>query len=63
MRRAKTIVAKVSPYSLDSGAWSASLHAAEVQGIKVKWREIGWNALIEKFALNSIGVELLEVEV
>ncbi|ALQ95703.1 hypothetical protein XFPR_11580 [Xylella fastidiosa] len=63
MRRAKTIVAKVSPCSLDSGAWSASLHAGEVQGIKVKWREIGWNALIEKFALNSIGVELLEVEV
>ena len=23
------------------------VHAGEVQGIKVKWREVGWNALIE----------------
>ncbi len=22
------------------------VHAGEVQGIKVKWREVGWNALI-----------------
>ena len=39
------------------------VHAGEMQGIKVKWREIGWNALIEEFAPNSIGAELLEVEV
>ena len=38
------------------------VHAGEVQGIKVKWREIGWNALIEEFAPHSIGAELLEVE-
>ena len=38
------------------------VHAGEVQGIKVKWREIGWNALIEEFTPNSIGAELLEVE-
>ena len=37
-------------------------HAGEVQGIKVKWREVGWNALIEEFAPDSIGAELLEVE-
>ncbi len=38
------------------------VHAGAVQGIKVKWREIGWNALIEEFAPQSIGAELLEVE-
>lgn len=38
------------------------VHAGEVQGIKVKWREVGWNALIEEFAPGSIGTELLEVE-
>lgn len=38
------------------------VHAGEVQGIKVKWREIGWNALIEEFAPQSIGAEMLEVE-
>ena len=38
------------------------VHAGEVQGIKVKWREVGWNALIKEFALDSIGAELLEVE-
>lgn len=38
------------------------VHIGEVQGIKVKWREIGWNALIEEFAPKSIGEELLEVE-
>lgn len=38
------------------------VHAGEVQGIKVKWREVGWNALIEDFAPDSIGAELLEVE-
>jgi len=38
------------------------VHLGEVQGIKVKWRELGWNALIEEFAPRSIGAELLEVE-
>ena len=38
------------------------VHAGEVQGIKVKWREVGWNALIEEFAPDSIGAELLEIE-
>jgi hypothetical protein len=38
------------------------VHAGEVQGIKVKWREVGWNALIKEFAPDSIGAELLEVE-
>lgn len=38
------------------------VHAGEVQGIKVKWREVGWNALIAEFAPDSIGAELLEVE-
>ena len=38
------------------------VQAAEVQGIKVKWREVVWNALIEEFAPDSIGAELLEVE-
>lgn len=39
------------------------VHSGEVQGIKVKWREIGWNALIEEFAPSGIGAEMLEVEV
>ena len=38
------------------------VHTGEVQGIKVKWREIGWNALIEEFAPSGIGAKLLEVE-
>jgi hypothetical protein len=38
------------------------VHAGEVQGIKVKWRGVGWNALIKEFAPDSIGAELLEVE-
>jgi len=38
------------------------VHAGELQGIKVRWRELGWNKLIEEFAPNSIGAELLEVE-
>ena len=36
--------------------------AGPVQGIRVKWRELGWNALIKEFAPESIGAELLEVE-
>lgn len=43
-------------------AMSKLVHAGEVQGIKVKWREVGWNALIAEFAPDSIGAELLEVE-
>ncbi len=38
------------------------VHTGEIQGIKVKWREIGWNALIEEFAPSGIGAEMLEVE-
>ncbi len=38
------------------------VHAGEVQGIKVKWRELGWDALIGEFAPRGIGAELLEVE-
>ncbi|WP_297486721.1 recombinase family protein [Ferrovum sp.] len=38
------------------------VHAGEIQGIKVKWRELGWNSLIEEFAPNSIGAEMLEAE-
>jgi hypothetical protein len=28
----------------------------------MKWREVGWNALIKEFAPDSIGAGLLEVE-
>ena len=38
------------------------VHVGEVQGIKVKWRELGWDALISEFAPGEIGAELLEVE-
>ncbi len=38
------------------------VHIGEMQGIKVKWRELGWNALIEEFTPNNIGAELLEME-
>jgi hypothetical protein len=31
-------------------------------GLKVKWRELGWRALIEEFAPDSIGAELVELE-
>ena len=37
--------------------------APKVQGIKVKWRELGWDALIGEFAPRGIGAELVEVEV
>jgi DNA invertase Pin-like site-specific DNA recombinase len=36
--------------------------AGEVQGIKVRWHQLGWNELIKEFTLRSIGTELLEVE-
>jgi site-specific DNA recombinase len=38
------------------------VHVGEMQGIKVKWRELGWDALIDEFMPNSIGAELVEVE-
>ncbi|MDI6751174.1 MAG: recombinase family protein [Rhodocyclaceae bacterium] len=38
------------------------VHLGEVQGIKVKWRELGWDELIGEFAPQQIGAELLEVE-
>ncbi|GIX24391.1 MAG: hypothetical protein KatS3mg122_1622 [Caldimonas sp.] len=38
------------------------VHTDEMQGIRVKWRELGWDALIGEFAPRSIGAELLEVE-
>jgi hypothetical protein len=38
------------------------VHFGEVQGIKVKWRELGWDALIGEFAPREIGAELLEME-
>jgi DNA invertase Pin-like site-specific DNA recombinase len=38
------------------------VHVGEVQGIKVKWRELGWDALIGEFAPGEIGAELMEVE-
>lgn len=31
-------------------------------GLKVKWRELGWKDLIEEFAPDSIGAELVETE-
>ena len=39
------------------------VHIGEVQGIKVKWRELGWDKLIGEFAPREIGAELMEVEV
>ena len=38
------------------------VHVGEVQGIKVKWRELGWDKLIGEFAPKEIGAELMEVE-
>ncbi len=38
------------------------VHIGEVQGIKVKWHELGWDQLIGEFAPREIGAELLEVE-
>ena len=31
-------------------------------GLKIKWRELGWKALIGEFAPDSIGAELVEME-
>ncbi len=33
-----------------------------VQGIQIRWRELGWNALVEEFAPDEIGGELVELE-
>jgi hypothetical protein len=38
------------------------VHIGEMQGIKVKWRELGWDKLIGEFAPEEIGTELLEAE-
>ena len=38
------------------------VHVGEVQGIKVKWRELGWDKLIGEFAPKEIGAELMEVD-
>ena len=38
------------------------VHIGEMQGIKMKWRELGWDALIDEFKPNSIGAELVAVE-
>ena len=38
------------------------VHAGEMQGIKVKWRELGWDTLIGEFAPAGIGAELVEIE-
>jgi site-specific DNA recombinase len=38
------------------------VHTDEMQGIRVKWRELGWDALIGEFAPRGVGAELLEVE-
>ena len=32
-------------------------------GLKVKWRELGWKELMGEFAPESIGAELVEIEV
>lgn len=32
-------------------------------GLKVRWRELGWKALIGEFAPDGIGAELVEMEV
>ncbi len=36
--------------------------AGDRQGITVKWRELGWDALIGEFAPVGIGAEMLELE-
>jgi site-specific DNA recombinase len=38
------------------------VHIGEMQGIKVKWRELGWDALIDEFKPDSIGAELVAAE-
>ena len=31
-------------------------------GLKIKWRELGWKALIKEFTPNTIGAEMVELE-
>ena len=31
-------------------------------GLKIKWRELGWKALIQEFMPDTIGAELVEME-
>ena len=38
------------------------VHVAEMQGIKVKGRELGWDTLTGEFVQGKIGAELMEVE-
>ena len=38
------------------------IHDADRQGIKVKWRDLGWDALIGEFAPREIGAELVEAD-
>lgn len=38
------------------------VHNANEQGIKVKWRELGWRDLIDEFLPQEIGAELVEAE-
>ncbi len=38
------------------------ISSEHTQGIRVAWRELGWNQLIREFAPDGIGAELLEVE-
>jgi hypothetical protein len=34
----------------------------EIDPKELKWREVGWKDLIEEFAPDSIGAELVEME-
>lgn len=38
------------------------VHTDAMQGIRVKWRELGWDRLIGEFAPQEIGAELVAVE-
>jgi hypothetical protein len=32
------------------------------EGLRIRWRELGWKELISEFAPESIGAELVELE-
>jgi hypothetical protein len=32
------------------------------EGLRIRWRELGWKELITEFAPESIGAELVELE-
>jgi hypothetical protein len=38
------------------------VHDGVQRGIRVRWRELGWDQLIGEFAPQEIGAELFEVE-